>query len=402
MKKILSNKLLILILVFSALIRLIHLDYPKGYVFDEVYHAFTAKEYLKESKAAWEWWTIPPPGVAYEWTHPPLAKEIMSFSMFVAHSTEAWAYRLPGALLGVLSVFLLYQITLELFSSESTALMSSLIFSVDGLNFVQSRTGMNDVYLVTFILASVLFFLKKRFYYSALFLGFALSSKWTAIYTLPIYLLLLIRERSFTKIPFFLSVPLVIYLISYLPFFMLGHNFGQFSELQYQMWYYHTHLKAHHDYASPWWSWPFNLYPVWYFVEYHPNGFISNIFAAGNPIVFLGGFAAVIISLVQLIRRKTKELIIPLLGYFIFWLPWALSPRIMFLYHYSPSIPFLSILLGYQINTWTKEDKFAKVMMIGLILLGFFLLYPWLVGVPLPRNILDLFFRLNLTKNPFR
>jgi dolichyl-phosphate-mannose-protein mannosyltransferase len=398
--KILSNKLLILILFLSAFIRLIHLDYPKDYVFDEVYHAFTAKEYLKESAAAWEWWTIPPPGVAYEWTHPPLAKEIMSVSMFITQSTDAWAYRFPGALLGILSIFLVYKIALELFGRKSTALISALIFSVDGLNFVQSRTGMNDIYLVTFILSSLLFFLKRKFYYAYFFLGLALSSKWTAIYILPLYMVLLAKQHLLLKTPL-LSIILVIYLISYLPFFMLGHSMYQFSELQYQMWYYHTHLQAHHDYASAAWTWPFDLYPVWYYVQYHSNGFVSNIFAAGNLVVFIGGFLAVLISLYQLIRFRSKQLLIPLLCYFIFWLPWIFSPRIMFLYHYSPTIPFLSILLGYQISYFTKNDKVLLIFILGLILLGFFLLYPWLVGAPLPKNILDLFFRLSLTKNPF-
>src|SRR5260221_7420806 len=102
------KKILILILGFATFSRIFNIWYPTGYVFDEVYHAFTAKEYLLNHKEGWEWWNSPPAGVAYEWTHPPLAKEIMALSMGVVHSTDAWAYRLPGALLGVLSVYLVY------------------------------------------------------------------------------------------------------------------------------------------------------------------------------------------------------------------------------------------------------------------------------------------------------
>src|SRR3989338_11109219 len=106
-KKIKPKHILIFILVITTILRLCRLDYPNKYVFDEVYHAFTAKEYLKGSKEAWEWWTTPPPGVAYEWTHPPLTKEIMTASMFIFRSQDAWAWRLPGALLGILSVYLI-------------------------------------------------------------------------------------------------------------------------------------------------------------------------------------------------------------------------------------------------------------------------------------------------------
>src|SRR3989344_4335358 len=99
LKKISSKYILILILLLAAFLRLYRLDYPNKYVFDEVYHGFTAKEFLVGHKEAWEWWTTPPPGVAYEWTHPPLAKEIMAISMLVLHTQDSWAYRLPGALL---------------------------------------------------------------------------------------------------------------------------------------------------------------------------------------------------------------------------------------------------------------------------------------------------------------
>ncbi len=49
-RKILTHKnLLIIIILTSLTLRLFRLDYPQTYVFDEVYHAFTAREYLKGS-----------------------------------------------------------------------------------------------------------------------------------------------------------------------------------------------------------------------------------------------------------------------------------------------------------------------------------------------------------------
>src|SRR5688572_23306846 len=121
-KTLKSKKILILIIVFAAVTRLWNFWYPGGYVFDEVYHAFTAKEYLNGNIEAWEWWTKPPPGVAFEWTHPPLAKEIMAGSMFIFQSQESWAWRLPGVILGIANIYLLYLITKQLFKNEKIAL----------------------------------------------------------------------------------------------------------------------------------------------------------------------------------------------------------------------------------------------------------------------------------------
>lgn len=402
-KKFLTPKyILIAILIFTFLTRAFLIAYPKTYVFDEVYHAFTAKEYLISSHAAWDPWAMPPKGVAYEWTHPPLAKEIMALSMIIFNSTDPWTWRLPGVIFGTLSVFLVYKLAEKLFRKTSVALLSAFIFSLEGLTLVQSRTGMNDIYLIVFLLAAFLFFFEKRYFYSALFVGLGLASKWTALYTIPVFIALLIYQKQSLKSVYFIVLPLIIYLISYIPYFMLGFNPTQFIQLQQQMWWYHTRLKAVHDYMSPWWSWPFDLYPVWYFVDYAGNN-TANIFASGNPIVFWLGIPAIILTVTDFIKKRTYNLGLLLIGYFIFFLPWAFSPRIMFLYHYSPSVPFLSIILGYQLNFLYENQKKRSLLITLLLLmfLGFIFIYPFLVGIPLPKSLVRLFFFTNMTKNPF-
>ena len=397
-----NKKILILILLFALITRLFHLDFPNKYVFDEVYHAFTAKEYLAGHKEAWEWWTKPPPGVAYEWTHPPLAKEIMTASMFLVHSANSWAWRLPGSLLGVLSVFLVYLLAVELLKNKPSALISALIFSIDGLNFVQSRVGMNDIYYVTFLLLSLLLILRNKYFLSSLFFGLAISSKWAAIYFILLVFYIIFHQRQFKKLIFFITIPPLIYILSYLPFFILGHSISQFIQLQQQMWWYHTNLKAAHGYASAWWSWPLNLYPVWYFVDYGKNT-VANIFASGNPAVFWVGTVTIILTAFEAIKKRSNELSIIILGFLIFWLPWVLSPRIMFLYHFSPSVPFLALSLGYQLGQelFDKKGRQLVTILISLMVLNFVLFYPILTGVYVPRNFIHLFFTINLSKNPF-
>ena len=402
--KFLKNpkNILVLILLSTTLLRLYNLGYPNKYVFDEVYHAFTAKEYLKGSKEAWEWWTKPPPGVAYEWTHPPLAKEIMVASMYLLHSQDAWTWRLPGVLLGILSTYLVYLLGLKLLKNQTASLVAAFAFSIDGLNFVQSRVGMNDIYHVTFMLASLLLFFNKRFIFAAIFLGLSLSSKWAAVYLFLMIFILLIKDRQFKKMPFFIFIPILIYLISYIPFFLFGHNLNQFVQLQQQMWWYHTGLKATHGYSSPWWSWPLNLYPVWYFVDYQKTT-MANIFTAGNSIVFWSGSVALLLTCWEVFKKKSFNLLLIILGFLAFWLPWAFSPRIMFLYHFSPSVPFLTLSLGHQLSRqlYDKEGRKLIIILLILMVLNFVLFYPILVGLPIPRKFIDLFFMTNLSKNPF-
>jgi dolichyl-phosphate-mannose--protein O-mannosyl transferase len=246
---------------------------------------------------------------------------------------------------------------------------------------------------------------------SAIFIGLALSSKWATIYLFGLYFLLLIRYRLFSKIIYFLILPPIIYLISYSPFFILGHSFDQFIGLQKQMWWYHTGLKATHDYSSPWWSWPLNLYPIWYFVDYKGKD-MANIFASGNPIVFWSGLLAIILTLREIFKeyfdkakKRTDEFegkLVVLLGYLIFFVPWALSPRIMFLYHYSPSVPFMCLLLGYQLS-FLNIPRYKHLLIAILILTieAFILIYPFLTAIHLPKESVKLFFLTNITKDPF-
>lgn len=394
--------ILIIILTISALVRLYRLDYPKNYIFDEVYYVFTAQEYLKGNSQAWVWWTQAPQGHAYAWVNPPLAQEIMALSMALFHTDELWAARLPGVLLNILSIYLVFLIGQALFKNTKVGLLSAFVFALDGLNFVQSRTAMLDIYLTTFILLSIWFSIKNRLFLSALFLGLALATKWTALYILPLLLFLLFQHKYISKTLIYLVVLPIVYLLVYLPFFLTGHDPNQFIELLRQEWWYHIHLKATHDYASFWWSWPLNLYPVWYFVDYHLNNLISNIFAAGNPIVFWLGTGSLIFTLHNYLKYKSPSLFIILASFFLLWLPWAISSRIMFLYYFAPAVPFLTLSLGYQLDKLLEERQ--QKLVYGLLVLmavSFMLIFPFLTGIPLTKNLFDLFFLISMSKNPF-
>ena len=402
LKKINHKHILIFILLLAIFLRLFRLDYPNKFMFDEVYHAFTATQYLQGNKDAWVWWTKAPEGVSYEWTHPPLAKEIMTASMFLVGSQDGWAWRLPGVLAGVAAVFLVYLLGLKLLGNSVASLIAAFVFSIDGLNFAQSRIGMNDIYYVTFSLASLLFVLNKKYFFSALFFGFAFASKWAALYLILILAPLVLIQKAKFKILYFIIVPLSFYLLTYSPFFLSGHTPYQFWELQNQMWWYHTNLKATHSFSSPWWSWPLNLYPVWYFVDYKDNA-IANIYGSGNAVLFWLGSAALILTAWEAIKKRSQKLFTIVMTVLVFWLPWSVSPRIMFLYHFAPCVPFLSLALGYQLSRdWgdKKRRKFVYIVL-GLIVLSFIIVYPFLTGIHLPKNLVKIFFLTNLSKNQF-
>lgn len=149
------------------------------------------------------------------------------------------------------------------------------------------------------------------------------------------------------------------------------------------MWWYHTGLKATHPYTSSWWSWPLLARPIYLYTSDEVRGFVSRIYATGNPIIFWGGLASVFLSFVYAFREKNKKLALVIFSYLIFFVPWAASPRIMFLYHYLPSIPFLAIALGYILRRNLK----LIVPAVTIALLLFLYFYPHWAGLSVPLSL---------------
>src|SRR5258706_3054733 len=140
-----SKTILALILLFASVPRTYSLGLPKTEYFDEVYHAFTAKVILHNDPKAWEWWNTPPTGFAYEWTHPPIAKLGMVIGMKI-FGENSFGWRIPGALLGVGSVFLVYLIAKKLFEDEMVGLISGAVFCLLGLPLGLNRVAIEEYY----------------------------------------------------------------------------------------------------------------------------------------------------------------------------------------------------------------------------------------------------------------
>ncbi len=383
------KNILLIILSFSLLTRIIGLNNPQNEYFDEVYHAFTAKEMLNGNPKAWEWWNTPPEGFAYEWTHPPLAKLGMVLGMFI-FGENSFGWRIPGALLGVGSVFLVYLIAKKLFKDELVGLLSSSVFALDGLPLVMSRIGMNDSYLLFFSLFAFYLFIKDKNFLSALAFGLALSSKWSAVWLAPVLLVshFVLKKKFKVDYFWFAVLPLTIYLASYIPMFLTGHDFNTFIEVQKQMWWYHTRLSAEHSYTSSWWSWPFLVRPIYLYTSDLVNGTVARIYTMGNPVVFWFGIVSILVSFYLSFIERNKKLGLIIFCYLIFFVPWAMSPRIMFLYHYLPSIPFLAIASGYVLRRFSR----AIIPLITFSLVVFLFFFPHLTGLKIPASLDNLYY----------
>ena len=106
---------------------------------------------------------------------------------------------------------------------------------------------------------------------------------------------------------FFVLVPAVIYLLSYLPFVDNSHP-GLFDRMltnQTSMFNYHSGLEATHPYSSSWYQWPTMVRPIWYYSGYLTDAVKEGISAFGNPLVWWGGIPAFLYVLYLLVTHSS-------------------------------------------------------------------------------------------------
>lgn len=403
--------LLTVIVLFGFFTKIPRLDYPADFYFDEVYHGFTATVVLHGDKNAYDPWAKSPPGKAYEWTHPPLSKLIMAGMMSV-FGENSFGWRVGSVIFGTLATIAAAALAFELFGTLTVALLSAALMSMDGLLLTQSRLAMNDIYFIFFMLGGLIGYARWRtneasilpLYFTGTALGLALATKWTTLYVFLVLgidlVIVAIQNRRLPPLPACLHLPLAlgvlpvaIYLASYLQYFALGYDWPQFVELFRQMWFYHTGLKATHSAHSQPWQWILNLRPVWMYVDYSVQGQIANIYNLGNSVIFYGGLYAVAAAILGKEWYRSWAVRFILLVYFMLWVPWTISPRIMFFYHYAPAVPILCIILARwlesRLKSQTKLGQLTAKSVLAAALFWFVLFYPNNTGIHVPTAFAD-------------
>lgn len=156
------------------------------------------------------------------------------------------------------------------------------------------------------------------------------------------------------------------------------------------MFRYHSQLTATHPFSSAWYTWPLLLRPVWYYMGSLPGAdTVASIAAFGNPVVWWGGLAGILLTGIAALRRSSSRrfsALFVLLLYAAVYLPWAAISRACFIYHYFTAMPFA--LLGLGLSFCRLSDRrpvLARHLGILLLLAAaalFCFFFPALSGLP--------------------
>lgn len=398
-----------------------------GMYFDEVYHGRTAYEMIHGL-------------YCYENTHPPLGKELIALGVLL-FGMNPFGWRFMGTLFGVLMVPIIYVFAKKLFKETWISTVATLLFTFDFMHFTQTRIATIDVFVTLFIMLSYYFmfcYMQKSFYDTGLSktfvslglcgvaMGCSWACKWTGIYSaaglcILFFAQMLRRYREYRYAVlnpggstqgishwyisqnfglmfrktiafccvFFVVVPVAIYLLSYIPF-VDGSERGFLEKViaaQKTMYNYHSNLEDTHPYSSTWYQWPIMYRPIWYYSSVLGE-LREGISAFGNPLVWWAGIPATVYMLYLAIRKKDRNAAFLLIGYLSQYLPWFLVKRTAFIYHYFPSVPFVTMMVAYSMYQFVnqrrgnaKKARIAIYCYVALVIGLFVMFYSVLSGM---------------------
>lgn len=387
----------ILIAIGAFFLRVINLGTPKGFVFDEVYYVDGARDFLR--------YGVEVAGSKPEFVvHPPIGKWCIALGIKIFGDSE-FGWRIAAAIAGTLIILIAARLAHELFYSPFLTAVTAALMAFDGLLLVHSRTALLDLFLTLFILTAAYFWFRQQYWYSGIFFGLALATKWSALYFIALFALVtLFRLLKVTalkeslrevgiRILQFAFLPLGIYLTSWAGWLFSDRGWNRdyasnpLASLFYyhkQMLDFHTSLVEKHSYQANPWGWLIMKRPTSFFYE-SPKGCGSTscsqeVLALGTPVLWWSATIALVFLIGLWVwqfyqRSIDKKLTFILLGVIAGYLPWFFfQKRTTFSFYAIVFEPFLVLAIVYCAKLFIDKSKNpanAQVIILGFVAVVF-------------------------------
>ncbi|MEU8422404.1 phospholipid carrier-dependent glycosyltransferase [Micromonospora sp. NPDC048835] len=438
------------VVAIAAIVRFVGLSSPKGKIFDETYYAKDAYGLISRG-VEWNYKDNVPSYVV----HPPLGKWLIGVGEWAFGYQDAdskvsvpghlmttapeFGWRFSAAVIGTLSVLLLIRIGRRMFRSTVLGCAAGLLLALDGFHLVLSRAALLDIFLLFFVLAAFGALVldrdaRRRRWARALddgldpsqpgragrpptgwrtwpwwrlaagvLIGCACAVKWSALYFVPAFALLVIfwevgvrrsagvrrpwRDTLVDELPWLVLAGVLMvgtYLATWSGWLLTDDGYYRLAsaypsaplsdrpvigplinlfEYHRAAYGFHAQLDDAHKYQSWPWQWLLLGRPVAF--HWTNNGACgasscaSEILLLGTPLLWWS-FLPALVALVWLgvARRdwRAGAILLTVAAGLLPWFWFALDGRTMFSFYAAPAVPFLVLAVVYVLGALIAPD----------------------------------------------
>jgi dolichyl-phosphate-mannose--protein O-mannosyl transferase len=462
------------VVLVAAVLRFANLAHPPGKIFDETYYAKDAYGLLTKAVE----WNYKDNGPSYV-VHPPLGKWLISLGEWafgyydadgnvhaaghIMTTAPEFGWRFASAVVGTLTVLILVRTARRMFGSTILGCAAGLLLALDGFHLVLSRTALLDVFLAFFVLAAFGALVldrdaRRRRWLTAMdggldptragragrlrwswpgsvpwwrlaaaaLFGCAVAVKWSALFFLPVLLLLIAwwevqaRRSAGVRHPWrdalldeigwialFMVVAAGVYLASWSGWLLTDDGYfrhyladsgrrelpviGALQNLYHyhqEALRFHSGLEATHTYQSWPWQWLLLGRPVAFYWSNSgacgADSCAAEVLLLGTPVLWWSFLPALVATLWLGIARRDWRAGAILLMVVVGLGPWfyfALDGRTMFSFYAAPALPFLVLAVVYVLGalmsparapTAADVERAGDRRMIGAVVAGAF------------------------------
>nr|WP_141907832.1 phospholipid carrier-dependent glycosyltransferase [Micromonospora sp. A202] len=432
------------VVAIAGILRFVGLSSIKTKIFDETYYAKDGYGLISRG-VEWNYKDNVPSYVV----HPPLGKWLIGLGEWafgyqdadskvsvpghLMTTTPEFGWRFSAAVIGTLSVLLLVRIGRRMFRSTVLGCAAGLLLALDGFHLVLSRTALLDIFLLFFVLAAFGALVldrdaRRRRWARALddgldpsqpgragrpptgwrtwpwwrlaagvLIGCACAVKWSALYFVPVFALLVIlwevgvrrsagvrrpwRDTVLDELPWLVLagvLMLATYVATWSGWLLTDDGYYRLAsaypsaplsdrpvigplinlfEYHRAAYGFHAQLDDAHKYQSWPWQWLLLGRPV----AFHWSGdgacgaptCASEILLLGTPLLwwsFLPALAA--LAWLGLARRdwRAGAILLTVAAGLLPWFWFALDGRTMFSFYAAPALPFLVLAVVYVLG----------------------------------------------------
>lgn len=404
----LYDRLFLLLFVIDVILRAIWLDKPTGsLIFDEWYYVNVARVILRLPQSVGANSQPPfvnvPPGLDPNHEHPPLAKLLIAFSMYLL-GNNGFGWRIPSVIFGSIAVLVFYLLMKKVATFKMVPLIATFLFSFDNLVFIQSRIAILDIFALTFMLLGLYWYFSGHSYFSAMGMSLSALSKITGVAGILIIVILHAvrfatgRTKGKTWSDFFswFEKYFVVFLGSFLVLLTImdrlwvGYS-NPIEHIQYIL-SYSANLVSQcpNGIISCPWQWLLNQVQIPYLTvnvqvssasgasSYKSVSFLG----AMNPAILYLTIPAMLYAAYSYYQKRSDLTLLSIVWFAVTYLPYypatIIDQRVTYLFYLLAAVPAICAAIAHMIMD-QSPPKLVVLFYLGVVLLAFYFMFPFKV-----------------------